>query len=108
MAHSLNTNPVVIDSAAAIPQVVRPLSGDPASAGRAYVIHIRWVCGPFSQSAAGDRAIILSLSAAGNTLWEATATGANYEEDSRVEQWFDQEGFKVQQLDHGKLEIYIR
>lgn len=108
MAHSLNTSPVIIDSAAAIPQQVRPLAGDPASAGKAYIIHIRWVCDTNSQSVAGDKAQIVSLSTTGNTLWEATATGANYEEDSRIEQWWDIEGFKVQQLSHGKLYIYIK
>lgn len=108
MAHSLSTNPIIIDSAGPIPQTIRPLSGDPATAGKLYVVHVRWVCSPAKQSAAGNRAIIKSLAAANNTLWESTATDINYVEDSRVEQWWDIEGSQVTQLDAGFLEIYVK
>lgn len=110
MANVLTQNPIIIDASAGAQNdiVIAPQAGDPASAGKRRVIHIRWIV--VVTTVGGDTAVITSLATAGNKLWESVgpATAAlNYVEDSRIEQWWDTEGFKAS-VSKGLLYIYFQ
>jgi len=64
---------------------------------------IRWVGG--GGSAAGN-AVLVRDALDNTTLWESTASGANYVEEALLETWWPN-GFEVPTLDVGNLYITL-
>ena len=63
--------------------------------------HIRWV----GATTAGDKATLKDKNA--RVIWDSTASGANYIEDSLSENQRFFHGLVVTALDHGKLYVYL-
>lgn len=81
--------------------VVDTVDADVISSANMRVKSIRWVAGIAS---AADDAVIIRDPVLNTTLWESTASGANYVEKDLEEHWW-RNGFEVPTLDRGILYI---
>ena len=90
MANELEKDPMVIDTAS--PNVI--------ITDRLRIKSIRWV---YEGASAGDNVEVQD--AAGNTIWETVASGANYSESELIEQ--DVTGLIILTLAGGKLYITL-
>jgi hypothetical protein len=80
--------------------VIDTASADPISTDDIYIHALRWVS---TAASAGDQVVVTN--AAGDVVWEAFATGANYTEESQVPLRIT-DGLAVPTLDSGILYLY--
>jgi len=64
---------------------------------------VRWVGG--ATSAAGE-AVVVRDPVLNTILWETTASGANYDEESLIETWWSN-GFEVPTIDNGTFYVTL-